>query len=94
MGTRTLIGAAFFVAALLLSGIGQAKQDKSAAVGQSGPVRVGDASTALEVDTEAHVIRVMIEGREVAVFAADGLHVKEFFQGGGVANIPAPRAQP
>jgi len=37
--------------------------------------RVGDDTTQLVVDTQAHTVRIVIEGKEVGRFDASGLHV-------------------
>ena len=36
---------------------------------------IGDETTKLVADTQAHTISIVIEGKEVARFDADGLHV-------------------
>lgn len=51
---------------------------------QSAPVQVEPASTRIEVDDQAGVIRFFIDGREKARFDAAGLHVRENIDYGGM----------
>ena len=64
---------------LCLAALPATAQTKASATAPQppSPQIIGDADTQLVVDTEHHAVRIMIDGREVARFEANGLHVED-----------------